>query len=154
MNLTIRAPREFGMGLLYLMVGTGGLWYALDYPIGKAARMGPGYLPCLICGLLILFGVISIVRAVRLEGEPIGAIAWRPLLLVHAGVFAFAALCVPFGFVPAVLVLILISALGSDEFRLEWSALLGVVVLTLFCALVFVYGLGLPLPLLGTIFTD
>ena len=148
----IRAPKEFWLGVLYLAFGAGGMWYALDYPLGTADRMGPGYLPCMISGLLLVFGAISLFRAVRLNGEAVGAIAWRPLICVLAGVLAFAILSERAGLIIAILALVLTSAAASTEFRFEWRAALGLLGFIAFCSLVFVTGLGVPLPLLGTWF--
>ena len=50
------------------------------------------------------------------------------------------------------LALILISAAASIHFKFDWKALGALVVLVVFCALVFVKGLGVPMPLLGTWF--
>ncbi|GGE49277.1 hypothetical protein GCM10007276_28010 [Agaricicola taiwanensis] len=153
MSPTIRAPKEFWMGLLYLALGGAGILIAQHYPFGTASRMGPGYLPSLVCGLLMLFGVISLVRAVRLTGEPIGEIAFKPLFLVLLSVFAFAALSLRAGLVIAIIALVLISAAGSRYFTFSWKAMAGMLVLVAFCSLIFVRGLGVPLPLIGTWFT-
>jgi hypothetical protein len=152
MRLAIRAPREFWLGLVYLTFGAGGLWFAQDYPMGTAGRMGPGYMPTAVCLLLILFAVISFARSVQLTGEPVGALALKPLLLVLAGVIAFALLAEPLGLIGAIIALVMLSAAGSPEFRLHWAPMLGLVGLIVFCGAVFVWGLGVPLPLLGTWF--
>lgn len=152
MRLAVRAPKEFWLGLIYLVLGVAGLWFARDYPMGSAARMGPGYMPRAVCLLLILFAVISFIRSVQFTGEPVGTLALKPLLFVLGGVVAFAYLAEPLGLVGAMLALVLLSAAGSPEFRLQWGAALGLVGLIAFCSLVFVWGLGVPLPLLGTWF--
>jgi hypothetical protein len=152
MQHTIPAPKEFWLGIVYLLLGAAGIWYALGYPMGTAARMGPGYLPSLISGLLLVFGAVSLIRSVRLSGEPIGSIAFRPLLCVLGGVLAFGILAERAGLVVAISVLVLASAAASPEFRFQWSAIIGLIGFIAFCALVFVKGLGVPLPLLGSWF--
>jgi hypothetical protein len=152
MQIVIRAPREFWLGILYLVFGGAGAWFALKYPLGTAARMGPGYLPMLISGLLLLFGAISITRALRVKGEAIGGIAYRPMICVLLGVFSFAVLAERAGLIISIIVLALIAAAGSEKFRFEWKAAVGLAGFILFCVLVFVEGLGVPLPLLGTWF--
>jgi hypothetical protein len=153
MSPTIRAPKEFWMGLLYLAIGGAGLWFGQRYPMGTAGRMGPGYLPILICGLLMLFGMISLVRSVKMTGEPVGDLALKPLALVLLSVFSFAALSIPAGLIIAILALVLISAAASSYFAFSWKATAGLLALVGFCSLVFVRGLGVPLPLIGTWFT-
>jgi hypothetical protein len=152
MSPIIRAPKELWMGVLYLILGIAGLLIAQRYPIGTASRMGPGYLPSVICGLLVLFGVISLVRAVRLDGEPIGDLALKPLFLVLASVFAFAFLSLSAGLIIAIVALVMLSASASSYFAFSWKATTGLVLLVTFCSLVFVRGLGVPLPLIGTWF--
>src|SRR5690606_10842575 len=102
--------------------------------------------------LLLLFGVVSLLRSVRLSGEPIGALSLKPLLLVLSSVIAFAALVVPFGLVAGIITLVLLSAAASPEFRFGWLPALGLLGLTAFCCAVFVWGLGIPLTLFGTWF--
>lgn len=152
MQLAIRAPKEFWLGIVYLTFGTVGLWFGLDYPLGTADRMGPGYLPSLVAALLLVFGAISLTRAVRLEGERVGAIALRPVLCVLGGVFAFAVLAERAGLIVSIFVLVLMSAAASRAFRLSWMPVAGLVAFVAFCCLVFVKALGVPLPLLGSWF--
>jgi hypothetical protein len=53
------------------------------------------------------------------------------------------------GLIIALLALVLTSAAASERFRFDWRAALGLVALIVFCALVFVKGLGVPMPLFG-----
>lgn len=152
MRHTIRAPREFWLGAVYCLFGAVGLWYASEYPMGTAARMGPGYLPAGVSGLLLIFGAISFIRSARLKGEPIGRVMPRPLICVLGGVLLFAFLLERAGIVVALLALILTGAAGSREFRFRWSATLGLIGFITFCALVFVKALGIPMPMLGSWF--
>jgi hypothetical protein len=52
----------------------------------------------------------------------------------------------------ALLALVLLSAAASEKFRFDWWAVLGLVGLIAFCSLVFVNGLGVPAPLIGSWF--
>ena len=62
---------------------------------------------------------------------------------------AFGILLPTAGLVIAMLVMVLMSAAASEKFRFEWAATAGLVVLVVFCSLVFVKGLGVPMPLVG-----
>ncbi|WP_457093776.1 tripartite tricarboxylate transporter TctB family protein [Microvirga sp. P5_D2] len=154
MQRKLLAPKELWLGVIYFAFGALGLWFSLEYPMGTAARMGPGYLPALISGLLLLFGAISFTRAVRLHGEPISKITLRPLICILGGVLLFAYLVERAGLVVALLALILTGAAASHEFRFQWSATFGLIGFIAFCALVFVKGLGVPMPLIGTWFVN
>ncbi len=154
MALSIRNPKDFWAGTIYAAVGLGAFLIARGYAFGSGARMGPGYFPSVLSILLALFGLAAIVRSIVTEGEPVGAIAWKPLLLITGGTVLFGLLLPTAGFLIALPVFGLISAAASEQFRFDWRALLGLMALVAFCALVFVQGLGVPMPLLGTWFGE
>ena len=149
MPLAIRAPKEFWLGIVYLSFGGVGLWFGLEYPLGTAGRMGPGYMPSAIAAILIVFGMVSLIRAVRIDGELIGCLALRPLLGVICSVLLFAFFVDRIGLIPSIFALVLISASASPAFRFQWPAFAGLVLFVAACCLLFVRGLGVPLPLIG-----
>ena len=150
MGSIIRAPKDFWTGVIYLGIGALGILVGREYSFGSAGRMGPGYFPFVISCLLLLFGVITVVRSFLTDGEPVGALAWRAIALVIGSVVAFGLLLPTAGLVIAMLVMVLMSAAASEKFRFEWAATAGLVGLVVFCSLVFVKGLGVPMPLVGT----
>ncbi len=139
----IRHPQDFFAGLVFLGFGAGAIAIARHYPVGSAMRMGPGYFPAILGGLLILTGLALAIRAFRLRGDPVGAWAFRPLLLVHGAVVAFALLVQPLGLVVATLALVALSRLGGWDARAAEVAVLFLCLAGLAVGL-FVYGLGLP----------
>jgi len=149
MALTIRAPKDFWAGLLYGGIGAAAVIIAREYSWGRGGRMGPAYFPTILGSLLLLVGIASLVRSFVVRGEPIGAIAWKGAAFITGATVLFGFLLRPAGLVPALLALILCSAAASSKFRLDWRATALMVALIAFCALVFVKGLGLPLPLIG-----
>lgn len=152
MKVLIRSPKDFGAGLLYAGIGGAAVLIASDYGMGSSSRMGPGYFPVVLGSLLLLIGLASLIRSFFVEGEPIGAVAWKGLALVTVATILFGALLRPAGLVVALAVFILTSASASVKFRIDWRALALMAALILFCALVFVKGLGLPVPLVGSWF--
>lgn len=149
MALAIRSPKDFWAGLLYGAVGAAAVVIARDYSWGRGGRMGPAYFPTILGALLLLIGIVSLVRSFTVRGEPIGPIAWKGAAFVTASTVLFGFLLRPAGLLPALAVLVLGSAAASTRFRFEWRALALMLVLIAFCALVFVKGLGLPVPLFG-----
>ena len=145
----VQNPKDFWTGLIYLAVATAVFIIARNYSTGTASRMGPGYFPLALAGLLTIFGVVAVARSFFVPGEPIGAFAWKPLVLVLVGTALFGALVGTLGLVVALLALVLTSAAASEKFRFDWRAALGLVALIAFCSLVFVKGLGVPMPLFG-----
>lgn len=149
MALTIRAPKDFWAGLLYGGIGVAAVLIARDYSWGRGGRMGPGYFPTILGALLLLVGIASLLRSFVVRGEPIGPIAWKGVAFVTASTLLFGFLLRPAGLIPALVTLVLGSAAASVRFRFDWRATALMLVLVAFCALVFVKGLGLPLPLVG-----
>ncbi len=145
----ISSPKDFWSGFIYIAFGVAALWIGADYKLGTAGRMGPGYFPKVLAGLLIFLGVASLLRSFFAKGTPIGSVAVKPLVMLLAACTLFGLLINGAGLVVALLALVLVSAAGSREFRLDWRATLGLVGLVVFCVLVFVKGLGVPMPIIG-----
>ena len=152
MSSVIKGPKDFWTGLLYLGFGAIAFWIARDYSFGTASRMGAGYFPSVLSGLLMFFGALSLLRGVTREGAPFGTFALKPSLIITASTIAFGLLLTRAGLIIALIVLILGSASASSKFRFEWKSVLLAVGLIVFCVLVFIKGLGLPMPLFGSWF--
>jgi putative tricarboxylic transport membrane protein len=147
----IRSPRDFWTGLLYIVFGASAILVARHYEMGNAFKMGPGYFPTVLGGLLMLIGLLAVGRAFWKQGTPIGAFTSKGLLLVLASTLVFGLVVRGAGLVIALPLLVLISASASVRFR--WGPSLALALgLTVFCTLVFLKGLGVPLPLLGAWF--
>jgi hypothetical protein len=144
------ASKDFWIGAIYLAIGGGGWLIARDYTFGTAGRMGPGYFPSIIAVLLVGFGAASILRAWRTQGDAVGRLNLKGLILVAGSVAAFGYLLPRAGLVVATVALVLLSALASARFRLGLAPLAGLAALVAFCVGVFVYGLGIPMPLAGS----
>lgn len=151
MNALIRNPKDFWTGVIYLVIGLGAVYIAQDYRMGTAVKMGPGYFPVVLGGLLAAIGVLSMARSFWRPGEPIGAFALKGLILVTVAMLLTGFLFRRAGLVVALPLMICITAYASIKFR--WSATLALAVgMTIFCVLVFAKALGLPLPILGSWF--
>jgi hypothetical protein len=151
MKAWIRSPKDFWAGAIYVAFGVAAIVLGRDYGMGTATRMGPGYFPIVLGGALALVGVIAAVRSFITKGEPIGTIAYRGLIFVSGGTVLFAALLRGAGLVVALTALVLVSAYASIKFRWGPSIALAAA-LVVSCVLVFVKGLGVPLPLFGSWF--
>lgn len=148
----IRSPRDFWAGAIYLALAIAAIWIGQGYPLGTSARMGPGYFPTALGAILALFGVVSIGRAFIRPGEAISAIAWRPLVLVLGATVLFGLLLPRAGVLIALPCLIVVGALASRNTRFNVTSTSALVGLVAFCVIVFVKGLGVPMPLVGTWF--
>jgi hypothetical protein len=148
--MRIRNPRDFWAGAIYLALAIVAIWIGRNYQLGTSERMGPGYFPTALGSILALFGVVSIGRSLIRPGEAIAALAWRPLVLVLGATVLFGLLLDRLGLLIALSCLIVVSALASRYSRLDATSIVAMIGLVAFCALVFVKGLGVPMPLIGT----
>ena len=145
----ISSPKDFWTGLIYIAVGGAALYLAGDYNMGTAGRMGPGYFPKVLSVLLMLLGLTALARSFFIKGPPIETVMLKPLFMLLLACALFGFLINRAGMIVALLALCLVSAAGSREFRFDWRATLGLVVLIVFCVFVFVKGLGVPMPIIG-----
>jgi uncharacterized membrane protein len=147
-KLDPRSNKDFLAGLIFLVIGAAAMLIARGYPFGSAMRMGPGYFPTVLGGILCLFGLYVMLRGIR-SGEPVkGEWGWRPLALVTLSIVLFGFVLTRLGLVPALLAMFFAAALGGREFR--WREVLALsLLMSAFAVAVFVYGLKLPLRLLG-----
>jgi len=144
----IRSEKEFWAGLIYIFFGASAIIVGRDYPMGTAFRMGPAYFPTILGGLLVLIGVVAVIRSFVVAGAPIGRFAIRGLLFVSVSIFLFGFLVRGLGLAVALPVLVIVSAYASTKFR--WGPMLIIAIgVTVFCVVVFLKGLGIPLPVLG-----
>jgi Tripartite tricarboxylate transporter TctB family len=144
----IRSSKDFWSGFIYIFFGSSAILIAQEYGMGSALRMGAAYFPTLLGGLLVVIGAISVIRSFIVPGTPIGSFAFKGLFSVIASVVVFGLVVRGAGVAIALPLLVIISALASVRFR--WVATLVMAIgLTAFCILVFIKGLGIPLPIIG-----
>jgi hypothetical protein len=144
--VTIKAPKEFSVGLLFAAFGVGFVALAHEYPLGGLANMGPGYFPTLTGALLAAVGLILVGRSVVVAGGPIGRIGIRPLVLVLTAIVLFGLLIDTLGLIVAIAALVFVGAAGGRQFRL-WEVTLLAAALVLASVVIFYYGLSMPLML-------
>lgn len=152
--MKIKSQRDFWSGLMFVLVGLAFAVASSEYNFGSSARPGPAYFPFGLGVLLAVLGGMVLFKALTIEsegGDPIGAIAWRPLLVIVASIVVFGLMLPRFGLVITLPVLITLSAMASDEFHWK-DALLNSVILTAGSWVIFVWGLKLVIPVWPTIF--
>jgi len=151
--VAVKNQKDLGAGLLYIAFGAVGWYIARDYGMGQASRMGPGYFPTVLSVLLMAFGAAAVIRSFSgKEGEKIGKFNWKGVAYVCGATALFGFLLPTAGLIIALIALSIVSAAASHYFKFEWRAVGALIVLVVFCALVFAKGLGVPMPLVGTWF--
>jgi hypothetical protein len=145
--LKIKNFKDFYTGLLFVLFGGAFTWGATRYDMGTAARMGAGYFPFILGGLLILLGVIVFIRSLASGSHDhhVSRVAIKPMVMMFGSIAAFALLLRPAGMVLSTFAIILISSFASRESRFR-ETLISAVVLCASCVAMFVYGLNLQIP--------
>ena len=143
----IRNPKEFGSGCLFAGFGLAAIVIGASYPVGTAARMGPGYFPRGLGMILVALGAILIIKSLRSKGARIAIKDVRPLLIVLGSVVLFGLTVVPLGLVLSTILLIVAASTASHEFRWK-EAVIFAIAMTAFCIVLFKVLLGLPIPIL------
>ena len=140
--------KDIGAGLIFIAIGLLFGLASTDLEIGTSLRMGPGYFPLVLAGLLVALGLAVV--AYGFGHTAIGrlVVPWRGLVLILAAPVVFGLTVRGLGLVPAIALVVLISAFASRRMSVPLALAL-TLGLTVFCVLVFSLGLGLPLRLFG-----
>ncbi len=161
--MQIKSQKDFFAGLMFMLVGLAFAWGASSYSIGTGARMGPGYFPMVLGVLLAVLGLIVTVTALVVEtpdGDPVGRIAWKPLVFIIAGNLVFGASIgglpsiglPPMGLIFGIFALTFVASNAGDEFKFK-EVLILAVLLSLFSYGAFIMLLKLQFPVWPTFLT-
>ena len=144
--MRIRAPKDFWAGLIFVAIGGGFVLLAQQYRLGDMHRMGPAMFPTLVGALLAALGLIMALRSFARDGAPMSDFHARPIVVSLLAIVLFGIALQWVGLVAAVAVLVLIGANAARDVRqLDNLALAAGMIV--FSVAVFVWLLGLPLPL-------
>jgi len=143
----ILARADVLSGLLFIAIAAFGLWASRNYPVGTALRMGTGYMPRLLCWLLLGLGAIVLAQGLRQQAVPLRSSpqAWRAVLAVTAALVAFGLSIEQLGLVLAILLLTGLGALATRTLRPVETAVAALGLIALSWA-IFIFGLGLTIP--------
>jgi hypothetical protein len=149
-TLRVLGRKNVLAGLMFIGIGVLGLWLSRNYPIGTALRMGTGYVPRLLCWILMALGAVVLMQGLRdadsarpPEG---GALArlW-PITVVIMSLVVFGLSLERLGLVVAILLLIGIGSLAARGIK-PWEVLLAALGLIVLSWVIFIQGLGLSIP--------
>lgn len=149
--MKIRNQRDFGAGVMFILVGIFFALIATQYRMGTAAKMGPGYFPFWLGVLMAFIGLLLLFNsfAKKTAEEKMPKWDFKIMLWITGSVVLYGVLLPTMGFFVAVFVLVFVSASASHDFGWK-GTLLNAVILMSFTYLAFVKGLGLSFPLLPT----
>jgi hypothetical protein len=151
-------------GAIFILIGAAfatNVWLT-ELSIGNAIRMGPGFFPLVLAGLLVLLGLGIIVSGVGVATpaplvpqQPVADTGleaslgpWRGVVAILASPIIFGLSIQPLGLIPSLAAAVFVASFASRRVTLPFAVIM-TATLTLFCYLVFVVGLRLPLRLFG-----
>ncbi len=154
--MSIKSQKDFFSGLMFMTVGVSFAWGASSYTIGTGARMGPGYFPLALGILLTILGAIITFKALVVEtvdGDPVGAFAWKPLIFIILANLVFGAMIgglpsihlPPLGLIAGIYALTFIASLAGDRFNFKETIILATI-LAILSYLAFIKLLNLQFP--------
>ncbi len=110
--------KDVWAGLFFVGLAILGLQLGADYTFGTTARVGPGFMPKLLCwAMLVLGGTIAVSGFVRTNADAMGTWGWGQLLAVLTAVLLFGATLENVGLEAAVFGAVMISSMVHPEPR-------------------------------------
>jgi hypothetical protein len=144
--------RDILSGVLCILAGAGAFAEARSYTIGSLARLGPGFYPALLGGLLALVGALIVgvaltFQPVAEDADPLltGPPDWRGAICIIAGGVSFILLAWLAGLAPAIFACVFVAALGDRGGSVRGSLLLALG-MTVFGTVLFGYLLKIGIP--------
>lgn len=136
--MKLASQKDFFSGLMFTIVGVSFAVGATNFTVGEASRMGPGYFPLALGIVLTVLGLIITAVSFRSkapDGDPIGAIAWRPLGFILGANIAFGMLLVglpsiglpAMGLIVAIYALVIIAGMARPKQSLKESLILATI---------------------------
>ena len=142
----IKGPQDFYGGLALMGIALFALWAASDLQGMRGFSFGPGTAPRMFAYLLLALGAGVALTGFLADGPPLQRYGIRGPLFVTLAILAFSVMIRPLGLIVSAFVSFMIAAMGSDETKWIEATIVGIC-LTVGCALLFLYALGLPLDL-------
>jgi putative tricarboxylic transport membrane protein len=142
----VRGPQDFVGGIALMAIAVFALWASSDLQGMHGFSFGAGTAPRMFAVLLLGLGAAIALVGVLTEGAHLAIYHWRGPLFVTLAILSFSATIRPLGLVVSAFASFLISALGTPETKWMETIIVGAC-LTVGCALLFPYVLGLPMPL-------
>ena len=137
-------------GLMFIVIGVVFWVGAGNYQMGSAARMGPGWFPSVLGAIMTFLGVLIAGLGLKNQAqwtatEGIGW-TWRPVIILTAAVVLFGFALPTLGMVVAIIFLTFVSGIAAHDKEYKSLAMI-TVIMCIFCAAVFVWGLKLQMKL-------
>jgi hypothetical protein len=144
--LRVQNPQDFYGGMSLILLSLTAFVASNDLPGMRGFAFGPGTAPRLFALTLALLSLIVVVGGLMSKGPQITAYKIRGLVFILASILVFAATIRTLGLVIASFACVVVCAVADEE--VKWhETVIWAAILTIFCTLLFSYGLNLPFQL-------
>ena len=133
-------------GLFLISTALFALVLSWPLPVGSALRMGPGYIPQMLCYIQLGIGGWVVVRSIARSGEPWEPWVARPIVWIPASIIFFAVAIDLLGLVVSVIGLVILACLARSGWR-PFEVVFLAAGLCLLSVLIFVMSLDLMIPI-------
>jgi len=146
--MRIHNQQNFWSGVMFVVIGLFFAFYAREYQMGTAAKMGPGYFPFWLGVIMAILGALIGASALssKAENNEVGRLSFRPLFIIIGSVILYGILMRPLGVYLSSLILVVLGSTASHEFKWK-TAIINAICLTVAVHFIFIVGLGLIFPL-------
>jgi len=145
--LRIKSQQSFWAGVLFMTFGAAQTWLSLQYTVGTPARMGPGFMPALLGGVLVVLGLIITANSLLVSGPKVEPIYWRPLAAIIGAMLLFALLIEGAGLALTTVLVVLVAGSGYRLRGWAWARLGALAIgMAVLAVALFIYGLRQPIP--------
>lgn len=147
-NFKTNKQADVEAGLFFTAFGSLTAALSLQYHLGTIATMGPGMFPLFLGVALAILGLIILTKGLVARGEEAKSLPLGPVILITASLLVFAFLVLSMGLVAAIPAQVVIALWASEHFTWKRAVALSAGLLA-FCYVVFVYFLGIAVPMIA-----
>jgi hypothetical protein len=138
--------QDFLAAVALLAIGGFALYESAELTFGSLAKFGPGLLPRVLAGAVVVSGVFILIGSLLQDSDRIGEFRLRGPIFIGSALVVFAITIKPFGLIVAAPLVILVSAAADSQTRWHEAVALAAL-LTGASILVFGYLLTLSIPM-------
>jgi putative tricarboxylic transport membrane protein len=144
--LPVRNQQDFYGGMSLILLSLTAFVASNELPGTRGFAFGPGTAPRLFALTLLVLALGVTVGGLMVRGPKVTPYNLRGIVFIIGAILAFAASIRPLGLVIAAFSSIVIASAAAPDVRWRETVIWGAI-LTLFCTLLFPYGLNLPFQL-------
>ena len=145
----IKSPQDFIGGVALLAIAVVAFVSLSNLGSMRGFSFGAGTVPRLFCLLLGGLSVLIIISSFTNKGPKLENIPWRGPVFILASVVFFGFAIRTLGLAITGVITVLLSGVAVDDFKIG-EGLIFAIVITTFCAFLFPFALGQPIPLWPT----